>query len=655
VKTKSDFPRPVRKIENTWIPMSDGCRLAATIWLPEDAERDPVPAILEYIPYRKNDARARGDAITHPYFAGHGYAAVRVDLRGSGDSDGVLLDEYLPREHEDALEALSWIAAQPWCTGSVGMMGYSWGGFNSLQIAALGPPELEAIISVYAADDRYADDVHYMGGCVVGNEMLEWASTMWAYNVRPPDPANVGKRWRDMWLERLEGSPPFVETWLAHQRRDAYWKHGSVCEDYGTITCPVYAVGGWADGYTNAVPRLLEGLSVPRKGLIGGWPHGSMADPEPGPAIGFLQEFLRWWDHWLKGIDTGIMDEPMLRVWLPESVTPSANPVARPGRWVAEPSWPTPNVTSKTYWLNRGTLDEEPAIEHPLDLRGSQTTGLYAGMWCPSGMAGEFPADQRIEDSHSLTFTSAPVDEPMEILGFPEVTLVVSVDQPNALLAVRLCDVAPGGDSLLVSRGLLNLTHRESHEHPSPLEPGRRYTVTVRLNVIGHVLPAGHRWRVAVSPTYWPQAWPSPASTTLRVFTGGGSQLALPVRPPRPGEAPFAPFQEPEGAEPLEVKVIRAPSRNWAIGQDVVAGRFRLVTSYDAGAQRLRPNGIEYEQLSRETYTIVEGDPLSAQVRCQRTIKIGRGDWRTRIDTDSTMSSTATEFHVTQIAFNPGG
>jgi len=629
--------------------MSDGCRLAATIWLPEDAGQDPVPAILEYLPYRKNDDRARNDAITHRYFAGHGYAAVRVDLRGSGDSDGVLLDEYLPQEQQDALEVLSWIAAQPWCTGSVGMMGYSWGGFNSLQVAALSPPELKAIITVYSTDDRYADDVHYMGGCVVGNEMLEWASTMLAYNARPPDPANVGDRWREMWLERLEGSPPFVETWLAHQRRDAYWKQGSVCEDYGSITCPVYAVGGWADGYTNAVPRLLEGLSVPRKGLIGGWPHGSMADPKPGPAIGFLQEFLRWWDYWLKGIDTGIMDEPMLRVWMQESTTPSANPVARPGRWVAEPSWPSPNTATRTYWLNRGTLDERPAAERQLDFRGSQATGLYAGMWCPGGEPGEFPGNQQVEDGRSLTFTSAPLEEPVEILGFPEVTLAVSVDRPNALLAVRLCDVAPTGASLLVSRGLLNLTHRESHEHPTPLEPGKRYIVTVRLNAIAHVLPVGHQWRVAVSPTYWPHAWPSPQPVTLRVFAGKDSWLSLPQRQPRPKEKALAPFEEPEGAEPPEIDVIRAPSRTWEIHQDIVEGRYQLLTNYDSGAQLLRANGIEYESVYGETYTIVEDDPLSAHARCQRAIKIGRGDWRTRIETDSTMTANLESFIVTNV------
>ncbi|MBP1082022.1 MULTISPECIES: CocE/NonD family hydrolase [Bacillus] len=249
--------------------MSDGTRLSARIWLPEDAEENPVPAILEYIPYRKDDFTALRDSIRHPYFAGHGYASIRVDIRGSGDSEGIMYDEYLPQEQDDAIEVLNWIAAQPWSTGDVGMIGKSWGGFNGLQVAARRPPQLKAVITLCSTDDRYADDVHYKGGCMLSSDMLWWASTMLAYNARPQDPRIVGEEWRSNWLERLEKTPPFVEEWVRHQRRDDYWKHGSVCEDYSDINIPIFAVGGWADGYTNAIPRLLEGLSGPRKGLIG--------------------------------------------------------------------------------------------------------------------------------------------------------------------------------------------------------------------------------------------------------------------------------------------------------------------------------------------------------------------------------------------------
>ncbi len=304
MRIKTDFPRPLREAEDTWIPLGDGCRLSARVWRPQDSDENPVQVLLEYLPYRKDDATALRDSVHHPYFAGHGYASVRVDMRGSGASDGSLEDEYLVQEQDDALEVLAWLAAQPWCTGDAGMIGLSWGGFNALQVAARHPPELKAIVTLCSTDDRYADDVHYMGGCVLADFMLPWAASMLVLNARPPDPAVAGERWREQWLDRMERAPPFIEAWLSHQRRDPYWEHGSICEDYASIACPVYAVGGWADAYRNAVLRLLAGLPGPRKGLIGPWAHLYPEQAVPGPAIGFLQECLRWWDHWLKGRDT---------------------------------------------------------------------------------------------------------------------------------------------------------------------------------------------------------------------------------------------------------------------------------------------------------------------------------------------------------------
>jgi putative CocE/NonD family hydrolase len=659
MRIKTDFPRPIHLIEHAWIELSDGCKLAARVWLPDDAEANPVPAILEYLPYRKNDGTAARDAIRHPYFAGHGYASIRVDMRGSGDSGGILYDEYLPQEQDDALEVLAWIAAQPWCSGAVGMIGISWGGFNGLQIAARRPPELKAVISLCSTDDRYADDVHYMGGCLLAADMLPWASTMLAYNARPPDPQAVGDEWRAIWLDRMERTPPFVEAWLRHQRRDAFWKHGSVCESYAAITCPVYAVGGWADGYRNAVLRLLAGLPGPRKGLIGPWAHAYPEVAQPGPPIGFAQECLRWWDYWLKGIDTGIMDEPLLRVWMQESAPPSATYTHRPGRWVAEPSWPSPNITTRSYTFGSGTLEERrsriedggspvgdppSSILHPQTIRGAQSHGLDAGYWCPYGLPGDYPPDQRGEDGKALCFTSAPLDVPLEILGNPEVILEVTADQPCALLAVRLCDIAPDGASALITRGLLNLTHRDGHERPEPLEPGRRYTVTVRLNAIAHALPAGHRWRVAVAPTYWPHAWPSPAPATLSVFAGG-SRLDLPVRPPHAEDAELPPFGPPEGAAPLATEVLRARSRQRSVCHDLVGATFELVDRLDFGWVRM-PGGLEYDNVYTGTFTIAEGDPLSARQRCDHAILVARGDWRTRVVTTSTLSADAEAFHV---------
>ena len=329
---RRNFAHGVRVIEHQWIPMSDGVRLAARIWLPDGAESHRVPAIVEYIPYRHRDFTLPRDELIHPWFAGHGYAAIRLDIRGSGNSEGLPMDEYVVREQEDMLEALAWIASQTWCTGACGMIGISWGGFSALQTAFRRPDELKAIIALCSTDDRYADDVHYMSGCLLRNN-LAWGGQAFAYAARPPDPDIVGDGWRAMWRERLENLPVFTAEWLSHQRRDGYWKHGSVCEDWSAIRCPVYAVTGWADGYTNTALKLMAGLEVPRRCLIGPWAHAYPHLGVPGPAIGFLQDCLRWWDRWLKGIDNGIDREPMVRLWLQDPASPAGHQL-RPFRQV---------------------------------------------------------------------------------------------------------------------------------------------------------------------------------------------------------------------------------------------------------------------------------------------------------------------------------
>lgn len=339
MKVVHEFPYVVTVQEHVWIPMEDGCRLSARLWLP--VSDHPVPAILEYIPYRKRDAMRERDEPIHGYFAGYGFAAVRVDVRGTGQSEGLLGDEYSEEELADGEAILRWIAGQPWCNGRVGMIGKSWGGINALQIAARRPPELGAIVTVCSSDDRYALDAHYMGGALL-NENLTWASVLFTLNARPPDPALAGPGWREQWLTRLEEAPLFVERWMEHPHRDAYWRRGSVCEDYGAVRCPVFAVGGWADAYTDTVFRLLEHLAAPCRGLVGPWAHVYPHHGVPGPAVGFLQECVRWFDHWLRDRDTGLLGEPPLRVWLEEAVPPLAFHDERRGRWVSEPAWPSP-------------------------------------------------------------------------------------------------------------------------------------------------------------------------------------------------------------------------------------------------------------------------------------------------------------------------
>ncbi len=642
-----DFPHAVRVIENVFIPLADGTCLAAKIWLPDGAEREPVGAVFEFLPYRKGDGTAPRDEVMYRYLAGNGLAGVRVDLRGHGESDGLPDDEYTPQEQRDAQEAITWIGSQPWCNGSVGMTGISWGGFNSLQVAAHRPPALKAIMTLCSTDDRYADDVHYKGGAVLAMDMLHWDTYMLLANAQPPDPRIVGERWREMWMARAEAASPLGEIWLQHQRRDVYWKQGSVCEDFAAIECAVYAVGGWQDGYSDAIPRLLSGLSCPRKGLIGPWGHTRPEFGSPGPAIGFLQECVRWWSHWLNGEANGVMDDPMVRAWVQDSVPPAPTHHVRPGRWVTAGSWPPPFASATSWQLNDGSIDRDPLPPVERTIRGRQICGLDAGAWCGEGETADDPDDQRADDGMSLVFDSAPLEQPLAILGAPLVTLDLASDRDRAALSVRLCEVQPDGASLLVTRQLLNLTHRDSHEHPQPLEPGRRYSVEVELDDIGHRFAVGSRIRVAVSPTYWPHLWPSPEPVTLSVFTGPGSRLELPVIPL---DAPTddEPFGSPQSAAPLELVELATQRTSRVLTRDVQTGRSDLTYLWNSGSDTVLPHGMRVAFDNEAVYSIVEGDPLSAQVRCFQGISYRRDDdgWLVRIEARGTMTCDRDAYHL---------
>src|SRR5690606_9711423 len=363
---RETFRHEVEIVENLFLPMPDGTRLAAKLWRPKGA--GPVPAILEYLPYRKREGTRERDQKMHAWLAGHGYACLRLDIRGTGDSEGLIDGEYSEQEMRDGCDAIAWIAAQDWCDGQVAMYGLSWGGFNGLQIAARRPPALRTIITLGSTDDRYATDVHYVGGWL-SKDNFDWSATMFACKDLPPDPGIVGPAWRAMWRARMEHNRPWILDWLAHQRRDDYWKHGSVCEDLSAIDIPVLAVSGWADNYSESVPRLLAGLSGPRRGVVGPWAHSFPHDVAVEPAIGWLQEAKRWCDHWMKSIPGGLMDEPMYRVWMQESVAPATCYRERPGRWVAEALWPSSRIERRPLHFNPGgRLDPAPgaAAEVPI-------------------------------------------------------------------------------------------------------------------------------------------------------------------------------------------------------------------------------------------------------------------------------------------------
>jgi len=648
------FSNSVRRIEHFWITLKDGCRLSARMWLPDDAESHPVPAILEYIPYRKRDGTRARDEPMHHYFAGHGYAAVRVDLRGSGESDGLLEDEYLQRELDDGVEVIEWIAAQKWCNGSVGMMGKSWGGFNCLQVAALRPKALKAILSVCSTDDRYADDIHYMGGCLL-NDNLWWGAIMLAYQARPADPELFGPGWRDNWKTRLENMPFWPALWLKHQRRDAYWQHGSICEDWSAIEVPVFLVGGWVDAYTNAIPRMLEHLKVPRKAVIGPWAHVYPQDGTPDPAIGFLQEAVKWWDRWLKGVENGVDKEPMLRAWMQDWTPPVGTRKAHPGRWVAEAQWPSGNVSPKIYYLNADHgLAGGAGPARDLAICSPAYVGQACGEWMAAGCPGELPTDQRIDDALSLTFDTPTLGADCAILGAAELDLLLSSDKPVAQIGVRLMDVAPDGAALRVSYQVLNLTHRDSHAKPERLEPGKRYRVQVKFNDCAHRFAAGHRIRVAISTGYWPMVWPAPELATLTV-AAGESRLLLPVRKGL-AEDGANPFPAPEMAPLTPASLVSAGRLERRFSYDPVAERALYVTDADGGVfgegvRRFEEIGTAQNHALKRELSIGAADPLTAvydlteSYFLQREGKDGKA-WDIRAEIRCGMTSTRDTFTV---------
>lgn len=626
-ETRTEFPHKIREIENTWIAMPDGTRLAARIWLPENAEADPVPAILEYLPYRKRDGTVERDHLTHPYFAGFGYAGVRVDMRGTGDSEGVCLGEYLLQEHDDALAVIDWLAAQPWCSGKVGMIGISWGGFNGLQVAARQPPALGAVITLCSTDDRYADDIHFMGGAVL-TDKLAWGATAFAIANTPPDPAIVGDRWRDMWAERLESNGLWMLDWFRHQRRDAFYAHGSICEDYSAVQVPVYAVGGYADGYTNPIFRMMENLSCPRKALVGPWAHKYPHFATPGPRIGFLQECLRWWDQHLKGVDTGIMQEPMIRAWIQEPAAPGPWSSERPGRWISAPAWPPARARNRSFHVTSDGLSETQA-GGPVVIDCPETAGKSAPAWCMYGAGPDGPLDQNAETGLMRLLETPPLDTDIEIFGFPMLHATVVSDVAQANLAAVLSLVAPDGAATLISFGALNLTHRDSHAAPEPLPVGRPVAAKMQLNVIGQRIPAGYRLRLALSQAYWPILWPSAQKARLSLTD---ARLDLPLHERAQDGPALAPFDRPEGAAPLVTESLSAGFDRRELRVDYATGKETYTRQSDTGLVRHLHTGIAVRYENEDRFDIHPDDPNSAAGTCTWRKHYERGDWRAELD-----------------------
>jgi putative CocE/NonD family hydrolase len=620
--------RPFKMIENAWISLADGTRLGVRLWIPDGAERRPVPVVWEYLPYRKRDGVRNRDDATALNLAPYGIAFARVDVRGSGDSDGVITDEYSRAELADGVECVAWLARQPWCNGSVGMRGISWGGINTLQIAALAPPALKAIMPMGCVDDRYLGDAHYIGGALA-TENFKWGTYFKVDMAGPPDPDISGADWERKWRQRLDATPPILERWTSHQRYDEYWQRGSVAVDYGRIKCPVYVVSGWLDPYSSSVGSLLAGLKVPRKGLIGPWGHLMPNLPAP-LGLEWAYEEVRWWQQWLAGIDTGIMSEPMLRAYMPYQTLSEVYPAEIPGRWVAAALWPSPETRPLVLYLGRGRLAPSPAAPDSISYVGDKIVGMCKPQWMPSR-----PDDQTSDDEKSLVFDSAALDADTEILGYPRAKIRACSNTPVAKLALRLTEVLPDGKSWLVSYGVLNLTHRDSHEHPRALTPGEFYDVEVPFYMVAHRFKKGSRIRLSVSESLWPLLWPSPQIAALTLGLGPSS-MTLPVRPAPAVEEPFP--------IPLKHSAGSSPYTHTAMGPGTEGHLSRPLSS-----TTFDDIGTTVQEQSSESVVIKEGDPNSGVWRQENMTSWKRGDWNCTVSAAFELTSTADTFHLKEV------
>jgi hypothetical protein len=526
------------------------------------------------------------------------------------------------------------------------MIGISWGGFNGLQVAARRPPQLKAVISLCSTVDRYADDVHFMGGCLL-NDTLDWGGYFFTCGSLPPDPDIVGwDRWKDMWKHRLDNLDCYPMLWMEHQRRDAFWKHGSVCENYSAIEIPVLNVSGWVDGYTAAVFRCVENLPGAR-GIAGPWGHKYPQSGIPGPAIGFLQECKRWWDRWLKDIDTGVEKDPALRLWLQESEPPRPHFDRRKGKWIGLPSWPSKNIAIQKLHLGPGTLVAKRMKTGPLSVRSSQSTGLTSGEWCAYGLgkiAPELPIDQREDDAQSLCFDSAPLRKPLSIVGRTRVKLRIAADRPQAQIAVRLNVIHPGGEVERITYGLLNLAHRQSHERPSPLKPGQFYDVIVELNEIAQSVPTGLRLRLAVSTGYWPIAWPSPEPARITIDPGE-SLIEIPILKSQKGLArvKFAPVEKAELA-PVTVRDEGGESRQVIL--DIEKQRVNFTIRRNDGSYIIDDIGTEVSLTKLKDFAVSRDGSSPPASLVATTEHFRRGNWDARVETEVRMTSDRTHFHM---------
>jgi hypothetical protein len=594
---------PVHGIElrEAWIPLPDGVKLAADLFLPTGAAAgERFPVLLEYLPYRRTEARPRNFAL-YSYFVRRGYAVARVDIRGTGSSEGRLVaHEYTEQEQMDGEAVIEWLSKQPFSNGRVGMFGISWGGFNSIHLAMRNPPALGAIVAVDAADDLYQDDVHFIDGIL---HLDSWEMSQDLDNARPgaPEYRIDEEYFRDRFDTR-----PWMLVYKREQRDGPFWDRTAPKARYGAIRVPTFLIGGWYDGYRDSVPRMLEHVGAPVRAIVGPWSHYYPHDAHPKPRIEWRREAVRWFDRWLKGRDTGIEREPRFAVYVRRWHPPGPVLEHVDGEWRFEDGWPIERIRERTLYPGPDHRLGGEAPERAVhELRYVPTAGVEAGgpvLWW-----GDAAYDQRPTDAFSLVYDTEPLEQEVEILGFPRALLRVAADAPHASWFARLSDVAPDGAVTLVAGAGMNGAHRESARSPKPIEPGKEIPLEVEMHFTSWVFPKGHRIRLAVNNAQWPMFWPTPYPMTTRLRLGGDdpTRLLLPVVPagPRPRPRFEPPEEDPElpGFATLEEGTVSGYGEISSIDRNPQARTTKVTATNRAGSRT--PWGTERfeERIVHET------------------------------------------------------
>lgn len=633
-------------LEEAWITMPDGVRLAVDLWRPKGAgSGERFPVLLEYLPYRKTEGRGSRYPL-YAYFVRRGFVVARVDIRGTGNSEGRLIPyEYSEIEQQDGDAVIGWLARQPFSTGKVGMFGISWGGFNAIQMAMRRPPALKAILAVDATDDLYQDDVHFMDGMM---HVDSWELSQDLANAMPGAP---DYRIDDKYFAERFDAPPWMLTYKRHQRDGPFWDRASLKTRYDAINIPTFLIGGWYDGYRDAVPRMLQHMKAPVKAIVGAWNHTFPDSPYPKPGIEWRHEAVRWFDQWLKGRPTGIMTEPRLAVYVRQWHPPGPYLDEAPGEWRTEEGWPIARIRDSVLFPEPdGGLSGSappPAVDR---LRYLPTAGVEAGgpvMWF-----GDVAPDQRGSDGFSLVYETPPLEADLEILGLPRALLHVAADAPLAHWFARLGDVAPDGTVTLVASAGQNGAHRLSARAPQPIEPGKRFPLDIEMHFTSWVFPKGHRLRLSVSNAQWPMIWPTPYSMTTSLYLGANAtRLALPVAPkaarPRPSFLPItASTDSLPGYGAIDLGTTSGYGEISSVERNPQTGAAKVVTT-STSASRF-PWGEEHNS-EIITHQANDGRPDSTSVRGEYSTTVTLEGRTLRWETRITLRSDRANFHYTAV------